>query len=363
MRRSVLIAVALLALLAPTAGARIAYQSAKNVPYTGQSVLYAANDNGTGAVMIGAMDGYLPRISPDGAKVAWLRENAARGAALAMTVVPATEEEATPDVALGLRCVDMAWSPDSTRIACVTAGRAPSAQVDSARGLTIVDVATKATTTLVAPSRGQVQGVAWSPDGLRVAFGWARFAKGDYAPGRLELIGVDGGGRSVAAPVGAFPIWSAAHGIAYAVEKRLVCTGDTFADLQPSYRMAILDPATGASRVATDWHLACALGLLPFGFLPDGRVVATLLDAANQRYPVGIQTAIVDPATRRTTPIRFPDGGRPYGISADGTRLLIGMDFAEIGNPSLRSVDLRGRDARVIVRNAISASTAATWVP
>jgi len=363
MRRSILIAVALLALLAPSAGARIAYQSAKNVAYTGQSVVYAANDNGTGAVMIGQTDGYLPRIAPDGTRVAWLRENAARGAALAMAAVPATEEEATPDVALGLRCVDMAWSPDSTRIACITAGRAPSAQVDSARGLTIVDTATKAKTTLVAPSRGQVQGVAWSPDGLRLAFGWARYAQVDYTPGRLEMIGADGTGRGVVAPVGAFPIWHPAHGIAYAVERTLVCTGDTFADRQPSYRMAILDPASGASRVATDWHLACALGLLPFGFLPDGRVVATLLDAANQRYPVGIQTAIVDPASRKMTPIRFPDGGQPYGISADGTRLLIGMAFAEIGNPGLRSVNLKGGDARVIVRSAINASTAATWAP
>ena len=363
MRRSFLIAVALLALLAPSAGARIAYQSAKNVPYTGQSVISVANDDGTNALMIGAMDGYLPRISPDGTKVAWLRENAARGAALMMTVVPATEEEATPDVALGVRCVDTAWAPDSTRIACITAGRAPSAQVDSARGLTIVDTTTKAKRTLVAPSRGQVQGVAWSPDGLRVAFGWARYAKGDYAPGRLEVTGADGTGRTVLVGVGAFPIWHPTHGIAYAVEKTLVCTGDTFADKQPSYRMAILDPASGASRVATDWHLACALGLLPFGFLPDGRVVATLLDAANQRYPVGIQTAIVDPASRRTTPIRFPDGGQPYGISADGTRLLVGMAFADIGRPSLRSVNLTGGDARVIVRNAISASTTATWAP
>ncbi|MFM9125140.1 MAG: hypothetical protein ACKOSO_08350, partial [Actinomycetota bacterium] len=141
MRRSILIAIALLAALAPAAGARIAYQSGKNVAYTGQSVIYAANDNGTGAVMIGAADGYLPRISPDGTRVAWLRENAARGAALIMTAVPPTEEEATPEVGLGLRCVDLAWSPDGTRIACVTAGRAPGAQVDSARGLTVVDVA------------------------------------------------------------------------------------------------------------------------------------------------------------------------------------------------------------------------------
>lgn len=78
---------------------------------------------------------------------------------------------------------------------------------------------------------------------------------------------------------------------------------------------AVLAPATGATRGASDWHLACALGLLPFG------------------------------------------------TSADGARLLVGMPFAEKGDRSLRSVNLKGADRRVIVRNAISASTAATWAP
>ncbi|MFM8612939.1 MAG: hypothetical protein ACKOD0_09630 [Actinomycetota bacterium] len=43
--------------------------------------------------------------------------------------------------------------------------------------------------------------------------------------------------------------------------------------------------------------------------------------------------------------------------------LLVGLPIADLGVPSLRSIDRRGADRRVIVRNAISASTAATWAP
>lgn len=326
-------------------------------------MISVANDNGTGAIMLGRGDGYLPRISPTGTHVAWLSDNAVRGAALQVVLVPASEETATPEVSLGLRCTDHAWSPDGTRIACETAGRAPSSRVGPAGGITVVDIASKAKTVLVAPQGGQVEGMAWSPDGLRLAFGWAPFKGRDYTKGRLEVIGADGSSRTTLAALGAFPVWHATRGIAYARESTLICRGDTFADPQSSYRLSILDPATGASRVASTWSAPCALGLLPFGFLPDGRIVATLLDAANQRYPVAIQTAIVDPVTRRTTLLRFPDGGQPFGISADGTRLLVGLDFADVGAAALRSVNLAGKDGRTIVRNAIAASATVSWAP
>jgi Tol biopolymer transport system component len=130
-------------------------------------VVFAANDNGSGAHKLGS--GRNPRVSPDGEQVAYLREGS--GHAQEMALAPAGG--GTPRILLtGWQdSYYFAFSPDSQTIAAL---RGPEL---GQLKLVLIDVAT-GTQTVVAS--GYFSGFSFSPDGTELVYSKAGSEK--YPP-------------------------------------------------------------------------------------------------------------------------------------------------------------------------------------
>jgi dipeptidyl aminopeptidase/acylaminoacyl peptidase len=166
-------------------GSRIAY--VVSVPDVGQ------NQHDTDIWLVGAEGGeplrltaspkmdQMPRWSPDGKTIAFL---SAREGPPNVYLLPLGGGEPRKLTAATTGVADFAWSPDGSRIAFLSADPASDAdqQAEKENGgvmvidekyplgrLRVIDVATKAVTDLTLPDR-HVSGLAWSPDGNRIAF-------------------------------------------------------------------------------------------------------------------------------------------------------------------------------------------------
>ena len=132
MFRVVVVVLASAALLAAPAAASATLVFGKQ-PSRGQPSIWAANDDGSGAVKL-ATGYYQPSISPDGTTVAALRQT--RSGANRLYVLPAAGG-APRRLLSNAGFATVAWSPDSSTIAAETGRR-----------LLIVNVATGAVATL-----------------------------------------------------------------------------------------------------------------------------------------------------------------------------------------------------------------------
>jgi WD40 repeat protein len=120
-------------------------------------VVFAANDNGTGAHKLGS--GRNPRVSPDGEQVAYLREGP--GHAQEMVLAPAGGGASRTLLTGWQDPYYLAFSPDSKTIAALRGSELGKLK------LVLIDVAT-GTQTVVAS--GYFSGFSFSPDGTELVY-------------------------------------------------------------------------------------------------------------------------------------------------------------------------------------------------
>jgi len=144
------------------AGATLAY--VKN-PFN--AMVYVADDDGSGAKKVDK--GHSPRVSPDGASVAYLHEGPKF--AQELKLAPASGGAGKTLMTNFREAFYLAWSPDSKTIAAL---RGPEL---GKRKLVVIDVAT-GTQSVVA--QGYFSGFSFSPDGTEIAYAVA--AKEKYPP-------------------------------------------------------------------------------------------------------------------------------------------------------------------------------------
>jgi len=154
-------ALVLAALLAfpALAGATLAY--VKN-PFN--ATVYVADDDGSDARKIDK--GHSPRVSPDGAWVAYLHEGPKFVQELKLA--PATGGAGTTLMTNFREAFYLAWSPDSTTIAAL---RGPEL---GKRNLVVIDVASGKQSVI---ATGFFSGFSFSPDGTEIAYAVAKSEK------------------------------------------------------------------------------------------------------------------------------------------------------------------------------------------
>jgi hypothetical protein len=119
--------------------------------------VFAANDDGSGAKRID--DGETPRVSPDGAAIAYLHQGANNKQELKLALVAGGPSRA---LMIGWRePFSLAWSPDSKTIAAL---RGPEL---GKRNLVVIDVAS-GTQSVIAT--GFFGGFSFSPDGFELVY-------------------------------------------------------------------------------------------------------------------------------------------------------------------------------------------------
>jgi Tol biopolymer transport system component len=162
---ALLVAAAMLLALPAAAEAMLVFT---RVPL--QPVVWAANDDGSGAKPIGK--GSYPRISPDGATVAYYRIQKAHGYRQEM-VLSATDGSGSPRVLLPRwnEPFSFDWSPDSGTIVAVTGPELGK------KRLVAIDVASGAQRTI---AKGYFSGVSFAPSGTELAY--AKSGSEKYPP-------------------------------------------------------------------------------------------------------------------------------------------------------------------------------------
>ncbi len=265
-----------------------------------------------------------PRWSPDGEQLAFVRHEGERGAQV--MVLPLAGGEARQVASFQEEVEDLAWSPDGGRLACTA--RIPAApQYDPERD---ADRPFRRITRLV----GRLDGAGWTID----------------RPRQLHVVDVTTGAidvrTSVEAGVGAFA-WTA-DGTSLVVAAGVTPTWDR--DLAGDLHLvaaaggAGLRPLTSDADTTAD-RPACS---------PDGSVVAFVLDRARS-YPSNSQVAVLELATGevrcptaaldRSCLAALGGGGSPRFDDEGGVVFTV----EDTGNVHLRRVDLDGGGGRLLI--------------
>lgn len=290
-----------------------------------------ANADGSGARLLGP--GLDALISPDGAHVAILTPYRRAGTALvvrpadggdARTLVPATDSLA-----------QWAWSPDGTRIAVVA----------DMKRLLVVDITSGARRVA---ARGQIQGVSFSPDGSRIAYGRSRGSELD-APMNVWVAPADGSGAPRAITHDGrslYPIWGPAR-IAFSHERLRRFDA-------PVFQLRTMDPDGGNVRQLTHMRVPRLLsGLTATAWSADGRRLLAEYGGqdTSEAWTVDVASGRARDLTGRI------DGVIGYGLSADGTTVLVQRGyFDDPRHQSVATLPFGGGSATVLVRHGSAPS-------
>lgn len=303
------------------------------------SWVWVAEDDGTGQRLLAA--GHDPRISPDGATVAFGSPYTRRVQRL--LVIPAAGGEPRAllrNWSAGAFFGVFAWSPDSTTIA-TTVGPEIGRQT-----LVLVDVATGATRRI---ATGYFYGAGFSPDGTQLVYGRKT---SDRLWGRSDVwvVPVAGGEprRLTTHGHALYPVWGPTQ-IAYTRWSRP--TGRHRHDDGPKYHLWLMAPDGSGQRRLTRGRIPWLLtGLVPVAWSADGTRLLAQFGGQDTSYPVA-----VDPATgaqRRIGP-RRADAIGVAGLSSDGTTVLAydGL-FDEPRRSNVIAIPYDGTRATVLARRA-----------
>ena len=296
-----LLGVLLALALAPAAQASIVFDRG-----TLHRSVWIAADDGSGAHRLAA-PGDSPRISPDGATVAFERVTGSSFRPDLM-LVPADGSAPPRVLAKGWRdTFTFAWSPDGRTIATILGPEL------HAKRLALIDVATGAQRTV---ARGYFSGVSFSPSGDRIAYGRAAH---DAFPGHPDVYFA---AVADAAPVrvthdrvSQYPLWGPSGRIVYV---RLLDAARR--KYGPKNELYLMNEDGSGSRRLTHTRVDPLLsGLVPTAWSADGKRLLTQFGGQDTSYAV-----TVNPATGAQRPLLRAEESGLIGtaLSADGSTVL-----------------------------------------
>ena len=270
--------------------------------------VWVAADDGSGAKRLAT--GSQPRISPDGATVAYMVVGSSRSFRPDLMVVPADGSASPRRLVEGWReSFTFAWSPDSRSVAALIGpelGR---------RSLVLIDVATGARRTV---ARGYFSGVSFSPGGDELVYGRATSERyplrsdvwrAPVAAGGADPVAVTTDHRSQT------PLWGPSGRVVFV---KLVDADRR--EYGPKNELYVMAPdGSGAKRLTKTKVAQLLQGLVPTGWSADGARLLAEFGGQDTSY-----AEIVDPLTGRHKPVvkAVESGFVGARLSADGTTIL-----------------------------------------
>jgi Tol biopolymer transport system component len=301
--------------------------------------IVVANANGGGARILATA--WFSFVSPDGSLVAVVDSEVNWYTNARVDLYASTGH--APDRTVDVNCIHVTWSPDSTKLACVElgTGHKPSR-------LLLIDAATGAKTALATgffDSR-----LSFSPDSKQLAYVQLPTSTYFANPGKLRVVDLDTRAtRTVRAGRLAAPAWGPTA-IAFAVLKPRGSGRNT------TYDVAVVQPDGSGFRQVTHFRPDAQLfGPSPVGWSADGkRLLAGMegLDAWTQR-----EAYAVDPI--RGTVRLIAHQVSPAAVSRDG-RYVIGQtgdaESTGVTRSNVVRVPWGGGAKKVLLRGAVEPS-------
>jgi dipeptidyl aminopeptidase/acylaminoacyl peptidase len=324
--------VAATALLALPAAAHATLAYVKN-PL--KPVVFAAADDGSGAHRVGA--GSSPRVSPDGATIAYQHEGP--GHSQELMLAPAAGG-ASRAVLAGLRdSFQLAFSPDSKTIAAL---RGPEL---GKRRLVLVDVTSGVVLRTVAS--GYFSGFSFSPDGTELVY--AKASSERFPPRSDVYTAPTAGGRSVQVTrdhISQSPLWGPTGKIVFVRQ-----LGAKQRRYGPKNELFLMNPnGTGQKRLTHTKVDPLLLGLVPTEWSADGKRLLAEFQGQDTSYAV-----TVNPRTGAQRPLdKMGDGEQGFvgtALSGDGTTVLGFTGGFEPGpNHAVVTVPYGGGKSKTLVK-------------
>lgn len=305
--------------------------------------VFSAADDGSGARRLAA--GSNPRISPNGAVVAFLHQGKGRSSRPELMLVPADGSAPVSRLANGWREIStFEWSPDSGSIAAVLGPEL------GPKRLVLIDVVSGAQRTI---ARGFFSGVSFAPEGGQLVYG--RASSEDF-PLRSDVYRYDvpvGQPLRAAEPVrltsdhrSLDPLWGPSGKVVFV--KQLGAKQRRYG---PKNELYLMNPAGKQVRRLTQTKVGPLLqGLYPTQWSSNGRRLLAQFNGQDTSYAV-----TVNPRTGAQRPLieATEQGFAGAALSADGKLVLGATGGFEPGpNHDVATVPYGGGKPKVLARNA-----------
>lgn len=337
------LALVLVALLAVPAAAQATLTFVRNPM---KPIVLVAADNDSPLRQIAR--GTNPRVSPDGELIAYLTPPKGRQQLPHLWLATASGAEPPRWLAVEMQYGDtFAWSPDSTKIACVRV------EEDGTERLTLIDVVAGTQRTV---ARGFFSGVSFSPQGSEQLV-YARAASEGFPPRsdvyRLDLLPPGAVGVAPELPHrlttdqrSTNPLWGPNGRIVFV--KQL---GAKQRKYGPKNELFLMDPDGAKVKRLTHTRVGALLsGLVPTEWSADGRRLLAEFTGQDTSYAV-----TVNPRTgaQRALTRNFESGFVGTALSSGGGSVLGFTGGFEPGpGHDVVWVPYDGGRARVLARNA-----------
>lgn len=328
---AVTVAAVVTAVAATPAQATLAYVKGE---LRGAPVVWVAADDGSGARAL-ATGGYSPKVSPDGAQVAYVY-----GTRRAALKVRSAAGGPARTLARNVWNYDaIAWSPDGTTVAVATGPEL------GPYTLKLVDVATGAARPL---NKGVIHGVSFAPSGEGVV--WARAFTSRYpVEANLYTTTLDGGPirRITSEGRATSPVWGPER-IAFSRSRPATQRGD-YAKLD-IYTVA--PDGTGPRRLTRTKPPFLLAGLAPLAWSADGSRIAARYTGqdTSEAWRVVSGSGAADDATGAF------DGVVGWDLSRDGSTLLATTGYFDDPSGDVIALSWDGGAQTVLAQRATQPS-------
>lgn len=324
--------VAAIVLLALPAAAQATLVYVKN-PF--KPVVYAANDNGSGAFKVG--EGTNPKVSPDGDVIAYSREG--RGGKRGLVLGAATAGGGSTPVLANLRESSyVTFSPDSKLVAAI---RGPELGKGT---LVLIDVTSG--TLLRSVASGYFSGVSFSPDGSEIAYSVAPTenfpAKSNVFTAPIAAgskpVQITKDGKSMD------PLWGPTGKIVFA--KQLAAASRKYGPKNELFLMS--QTGTQVKRLTNTKVGPLLIGLFPTEWSASGNRLLAEFEGQDTSYAV-----TVNPRTGAQKPLdkTGEQGFVGTAISKDGSTVLGFTGGFEPGpNHAVASIPYTGGKKKILVK-------------
>jgi hypothetical protein len=296
---SILVLAAIL-ILPAAAHATLAFVKYGHYPLS--PYVFTASDNGLEEARVGR--GYDPKVSPNGASVAYINEQRS-SKRRRLRVVPARGGDSN-QLLDAAKISFVTWSPNSKAIAAVRAPR------QGRPALVLIDVATGGQTTL---ARGHFTGISFSPDSTELAY--SRINRPGPRPGsdifRVSIGGPHSLQRLTFDHRSAHPVWGVGDQIAFVKE------------LGSGHREQLFgmnSEGGGVYRLVPRRSYRQPAGIVPVDWSQNGRLLLANVRSQRSGFKSGF-ALLVEPGTHAQWPALPPSAGfLGTSFSCDGHRVL-----------------------------------------